>query len=74
MPAWARSDADPGEHEALLTHATGNKPWNENIDVSLIYGDCYFDYHFYYHFYEALLKGMGAGEQLSGRMMAEANA
>jgi unsaturated chondroitin disaccharide hydrolase len=70
MPAWARSDADPGEHEALLTHATGNKPWNENIDVSLIYGDCFFDYYFY----EALLKVMGAGEQLSGRMMAEANA
>lgn len=30
------------EHEAILTHGTGNKPQNKNIGVSLIYGDYYF--------------------------------
>lgn len=30
------------EEEGLLLHATGHKPNNNNVDVSLIYGDYYF--------------------------------
>lgn len=43
---WERS-----EHEAILTGATGHKPANTNINVSLIYGD--------YFYVEALAKLMG---------------
>lgn len=30
------------EHEAILLHATGHKPADQNVDVSLIYGDYFF--------------------------------
>jgi unsaturated chondroitin disaccharide hydrolase len=30
------------EHQAILTHGTGHKPANQNVDVSLIYGDYYY--------------------------------
>ncbi len=33
---------DQPEHEAILLHGTGHKPQNDNIDVSLIYGDYFF--------------------------------
>lgn len=33
---------DQPEQDALLLHATGKLPENQNIDVSLIYGDYYF--------------------------------
>jgi unsaturated chondroitin disaccharide hydrolase len=29
-------------HEAILLHGTGNKPRNNEVDVSLVYGDYYF--------------------------------
>jgi unsaturated chondroitin disaccharide hydrolase len=29
-------------HDGILLHATGHKPANREIDVSLIYGDYYF--------------------------------
>ncbi|MGH8902775.1 MAG: glycoside hydrolase family 88 protein [Egibacteraceae bacterium] len=29
-------------HEAILLHGTGNKPSNDEVDVSLVYGDYYF--------------------------------
>jgi unsaturated chondroitin disaccharide hydrolase len=34
--------ADRPDQDGLLMHATGNLPRNQNIDVSLIYGDFYF--------------------------------
>jgi unsaturated chondroitin disaccharide hydrolase len=43
---WDRPD-----HEAILLAATGNKPANSNIDVSLIYGD--------YYYVEAIAKLLG---------------
>jgi unsaturated chondroitin disaccharide hydrolase len=39
------------EHEAILMHATGAKPRNSEVDVSMIYGD--------YYFVEALAKLRG---------------
>jgi unsaturated chondroitin disaccharide hydrolase len=39
------------EHEAILKHATGAKPRNSEVDVSMIYGD--------YYFVEALAKLRG---------------
>lgn len=36
------SSKDKPDYEGLLLHATGNKPGNKDIDVSLIYGDYYF--------------------------------
>lgn len=33
---------DQPEHQAVLIGGTGNKPANQNIDVSLIYGDYYY--------------------------------
>jgi len=45
------SSFDDPDHEAILLHATGNKPTNENVDVSLIYGD--------YFYVEALAKLAG---------------
>jgi unsaturated chondroitin disaccharide hydrolase len=36
------SKIDDLEHEAILFSATGNKPGNSNVNVSLIYGDYYY--------------------------------
>jgi unsaturated chondroitin disaccharide hydrolase len=33
---------DQSEHEAIILHATGAKPRNSEVDVSMIYGDYYF--------------------------------
>ncbi|ULL13779.1 glycosyl hydrolase [Paenibacillus sp. H1-7] len=42
---------DRPEHEAILVEGTGNKPANQNVNVSLIYGD--------YYYVEAIAKLLG---------------
>lgn len=42
---------DRPEHEAILLEGTGNKPANQNVNVSLIYGD--------YYYVEAIAKLLG---------------
>lgn len=41
-------------HQAILLHGTGNKPRDDDVDVSLVYGD--------YYFVEALMRLLHFGE------------